>query len=325
MTSFRALLKLIGGGIIVLTFAFGQTFGVCLARWFPRASLRYANRVTSLGCRAFLRHWGIRVTLRNAHHIAPRRTYLYAVNHLSYLDILVHASLFPSTFITSREMHGTLFLGHICRFAQCFFVDRKNRRRLAQEIRAVGALLESGVPVTLFPEGAAGDGAGVQPFRSPLFKACAASGTPVLPLTLNYRTLDSVPVGPGTGTTSAGTGAWSSSPTSGGCSTTAASRWTSSCPRPSSRVTTGVWQRRLAKPSRVPVFPSSRERSSARGQFRGSMKGLDMIQICTLCCLAAARSGRDQETWRPGESQCEQPGSRWESNMSSREFVRKLQ
>ncbi len=197
MTSFRALLKLIGGGIIVLTFAFGQTFGVCLARWFPRASLRYANRVTSLGCRAFLRHWGIRVTLRNAHHIAPRRTYLYAVNHLSYLDILVHGALLPSTFITSREMHGTLFLGHVCRLALCFFVDRKNRRRLVQEIRAIAALLESGVPVTLFPEAAAGDGTAVRAFKSPLFKAGTAAGTPVLPLTLNYRTLDSVPVGPG--------------------------------------------------------------------------------------------------------------------------------
>ena len=190
-----ALFRLVGGGIIVLTFAFWQIFGICVRRWFPRAARRWANRVTSLGCRAYLRHWGITVTLRNARHMAPRRTYLYAVNHLSYLDVLVHGALFPSTFITSREMRGTPFLGHICRFAQCFFVDRKNRRRLAQEIRAVAALLESGVPVTLFPEGAAGDGAGVQPFKSPLFKACALAGVPVLPLTLNYRTLDSVPVG----------------------------------------------------------------------------------------------------------------------------------
>ena len=195
--SCRALLKLTGGGIIVLTFAFWQVFGVCLRRWFPLAARRWANRVTSLGCRAFLRHWGVAVTLRNARHIAPRRTYLYAVNHLSYLDILVHGALFPSTFVTSREMHGTVFLGHICRLALCFFVDRKNRRRLAQEVRGVAALLESGVPVTVFPEGAAGDGAGVQPFKSPLFKACAAAGVPVLPLTLNYRTLDSVAVGPG--------------------------------------------------------------------------------------------------------------------------------
>ena len=197
MTSFRTLLKLTGGGIIVLAFAFWQTFGICLRRWFPLAARRYANRVTSLGCRAFLRHWGIIVTARNARHVASGQTYLYAVNHLSYLDILVHGALFPSTFITSREMHGTLFLGHICRFAQCFFVDRKNRRRLVQEIRTVAALLESGVPVTLFPEGAAGAGAGVRPFKSPLFKACAAAGAPVLPLALNYRTLDGVPVGPG--------------------------------------------------------------------------------------------------------------------------------
>ena len=116
---------------------------------------------------------------------------------MSYLDILVHGALLPSTFITSREMHGTLFLGHVCRLALCFFVDRKNRRRLVQEIRAVAALLESGVPVTLFPEAAAGDGAAVRAFKSPLFKACTAAATPVLPLTLNYRTLDSEPVGPG--------------------------------------------------------------------------------------------------------------------------------
>lgn len=193
--SARALLKLIGGGVIVLAFAFWQAPAVCLARWFPRAAAGWANRVTSLCCRAFLRHWGIAVTLRNARRV-PRRTCLYAANHLSYLDVLVHASLFPSTFITSREMRQTPFLGHVCRLALCFFVDRENRRRLAQEIRAVAALLQDGVPVTLFPEGAAGDGAGVRPFRSPLFKACAVAGVPVLPLTLNYRTLDSAPLGP---------------------------------------------------------------------------------------------------------------------------------
>ena len=197
MRSFSALLKLTGGGIIVLAFAFWQTFGIGLRRWYPLAARRWANRVTSLGCRAFLRHWGVTVTLRNAGHVAPGQACLYAVNHLSYLDILVHGALFPSTFVTSREMHGTPFLGHICRFAQCFFVDRISRRQLAQEIRGVAALLESGVPVTLFAEGAASDGAEVQPFKSPLFKACALAGTPVLPLTLNYRALDSVPVGPG--------------------------------------------------------------------------------------------------------------------------------
>ena len=258
MRSFSALLKLTGGGIIVLAFAFWQTFGVCLRRWFPLAARRWANRVTSLGCRAFLRHWGVTVTLRNARHVAPGQACLYALNHLSYLDILVHGALFPSTFVTSREMHGTPFLGHICRFAQCFFVDRISRRRLAQEIRGVAALLESGVPVTLFAEGAASDGAGVQPFKSPLFKACALAGTPVLPLTLNYRALDSVPVGPGTGTTSAGTGALRSSPTCGACSTTAASRWRSSSPRPSPGPTTGSCPTRPARPSQARTSRSPR-------------------------------------------------------------------
>ena len=196
MTSCRTLFKLIGGGIIVLAFAFWQTFGVCLRRWFPLAARRYANRVTSFGCRAFLRHWGIIVTLRNAREFSPGQTYLYAANHVSYLDILVLGALFPSTFITSREMRGTPFLGHICRFAQCFFVDRLNRRRLAHEIRDLAALLQEGLPVTLFPEGVVGDGAEVRPFKSPLFKACAVAGAPVLPLTLNYRALDAVPVGP---------------------------------------------------------------------------------------------------------------------------------
>ena len=45
---------------------------------------------------------------------------LYGVNHLSYLAILVHGALFPSTFITSGEMHGTRSWSNICRFAQCF-------------------------------------------------------------------------------------------------------------------------------------------------------------------------------------------------------------
>ena len=194
--SVGALIKLTGGGIIVLAFAFWQTLGIGLRRWFPLAARRYANRVTSLGCRAFLRHWGITVTLRNSRHIEPRRTYLYALNHLSYLDILVHGALFPSTFVTSREMHGTPFLGHICRFAQCFFVDRLSGGGWPGRYGPSAASSRTAFPSRCSPRVRRATGPGPALQESAVQGGRGLGHAGAAP-DLNYRTLDSVPVGPG--------------------------------------------------------------------------------------------------------------------------------
>lgn len=115
-------------------------------------------------------------------------------NHLSYLDILVHASLRPSCFVTSVEIRDTPFLGHICKLAGCVFVERRNRENLSQEIAEVSTMLSHGGNVTIFPEATSTNGESVLRFKRPLFQAAIDAKAPIIPVTINYEQLDNKPV-----------------------------------------------------------------------------------------------------------------------------------
>lgn len=115
-------------------------------------------------------------------------------NHLSYLDIIVHASLRPSCFVTSVEIRDTPILGHICRLAACVFVERRSRSNLSKEIAEVTESLQNDINVTIFPEATSTNGESVLRFKRPLFQAAIDSKAPIIPMTINYERLDGVPV-----------------------------------------------------------------------------------------------------------------------------------
>jgi len=98
--------------------------------------------------------------------------------------------------VTSREIQRTPFLGTLVTAAGCLFVDRQDKRRLGQEVQELADALTDGMHVVVFPEATSTNGDAVLRFRRPLFHAAAAADVPVLPLTLNYTTVDGTSVGP---------------------------------------------------------------------------------------------------------------------------------
>jgi 1-acyl-sn-glycerol-3-phosphate acyltransferase len=146
------------------------------------------TRNTSFFARVVLRVLGIRVRYRkDGHRSVPRGSCLIVSNHVSYVDILVIASLRPSVFITSIELRNTFPLGMLAWFGGSIFVERRNPAGLKKEIRDIERVLRNGRSVVLFPEGTTSDGTTVRPFKNSLFTAAIATGTPVLPLCLRYR------------------------------------------------------------------------------------------------------------------------------------------
>lgn len=116
--------------------------------------------------------------------------FLIVCNHLSYLDVFAISSQIPTSFVTSHEMRKTPFLGHLCQFGGCLFVDRKNRRNLGAEITELTMALARGITVTIFPEATSTNGEEVRTFRKPLFQAAINAQKKILPLCLNYESLD---------------------------------------------------------------------------------------------------------------------------------------
>lgn len=149
----------------------------------------YLTKVIALTGKVGLKIIGIKVmpkfTKRN-----PVENFLIVSNHLSYLDVLIISSYFPSCFITSKEMKETFFLGQLCLLGGCLFVDRKNRSNIHNEVKELTSALYRGLNVAIFPEAATTNGTSVLAFRRPLFQAALDAGAKVLPICLNYKSID---------------------------------------------------------------------------------------------------------------------------------------
>lgn len=111
-------------------------------------------------------------------------------NHLSYLDILVLCSQFPTTFVTSVEIRETPFLGLITKLGGCLYVERRSRENLSTEIKELTLALNKNIPVTVFPEATSTNAEAVLRFKRPLFQASLDSKTPVSPICINYLKID---------------------------------------------------------------------------------------------------------------------------------------
>lgn len=136
-----------------------------------------------------LRIMGVHVHLRGNGRQSPQGQ-LIVGNHLGYLDVLVIASQWPSCFVTSQEIRETPLLGQVCTLAGCLFVERRNKSQIQNEIGELTQALKQDLNVVVFPEATSGNGEGVLRFRRPLYHAALNSQKDVIPICLNYRSID---------------------------------------------------------------------------------------------------------------------------------------
>lgn len=112
---------------------------------------------------------------------------LICSNHLTYLDILVHAAAAPCVFVSKREVNRWPAFGFFARCGGTVFVDRQNRISAEKVARQIGAVLEAGVPVVLFPEGTSTDGAAVLRFHPTLLEPAIHLGAEITAVAIGYR------------------------------------------------------------------------------------------------------------------------------------------
>lgn len=174
---------------MVIYFASGVTILIFSAGNFKRARPVLVHLV-SIACRFALIIFGAKVIVKG-NIPSKNKNFLIVSNHLSYLDILSISSLFPTCFVTSKEMKETPFLGQLCLLGGCLFVERRSRAGLSGEVSELAEALESGLNVVIFPEATSTNGEDVIRFKRPLFQSALNAKAIVLPICLNYKTLDS--------------------------------------------------------------------------------------------------------------------------------------
>ncbi len=186
----RPFIKLLGiVPLLILYILFAGALALLPTGERLRRAIQIKN--TSFASRIMLWLLGIRVQVRHPERLHEgRRGRLIVANHVSYVDVLVIASLIPSVFITSVELGSTLFLGMLARLGGSMFVERRKTSGLKGEIAMIARVLDDRFPVTLFPESTTSNGDRVQPFRNSLFEAAVAAGTDILPICLRYTKID---------------------------------------------------------------------------------------------------------------------------------------
>jgi 1-acyl-sn-glycerol-3-phosphate acyltransferase len=114
--------------------------------------------------------------------------FLVASNHVSYLDILVLGSIYPSLFVAKREIATWPLFGWVARGAGTIFVDRERPKDVVRAGREMARTLTIGTPLTIFPEGRSSAGATILPFLPSLLEPAAQAGVPCYAATINYET-----------------------------------------------------------------------------------------------------------------------------------------
>ena len=115
---------------------------------------------------------------------------LLVCNHLSYLDILVLASLTPCMFVAKKEVKGWPLFGWFARLAGTIFVQRERRCDVTRTNQQIRDAIDSGALAVLFPEGTTSDGRDVLPFKSSLLEPAASHEGPITAGFIQYSLSD---------------------------------------------------------------------------------------------------------------------------------------
>ena len=159
----------------------------------PNFTRKILNFYISFYSRLILIILRVKITIEG-NFVDKRKNYFIVSNHLSYLDIFIISSRFPTSFVTSIEMKKTPLLGQIATLGGCLFVERRSRNNIKKEISEIDAALKDGLNVVVFPEAKSTNGEKVWDFKRSLFQSAINAETSILPLTLNYDRVNDLEV-----------------------------------------------------------------------------------------------------------------------------------
>lgn len=153
--------------------------------------LSNSTRISSLFCKLLIKILGVTISVMEKSRRMSDNNYLIVSNHLSYLDIFILASLYPSVFIASIDgVKNAFILGTIARLGGGIFVDRLNRMKVKTEIDKISGVIKSGFNVIVFPEATPSNGDKVLDFKSSLFTPAIISRIKIQPLCIKYTKLN---------------------------------------------------------------------------------------------------------------------------------------
>jgi 1-acyl-sn-glycerol-3-phosphate acyltransferase len=134
-------------------------------------------------------------------HESHKGPVLYAVNHISWLDILVLGGrLENASFVAKSEVATWGFVGTLSQLHKTVYVNRARRSDSARQRDMLVDRVRQGDSLILFPEGTSTDGMRVSPFKSALFSVAERADEAcdhellIQPVTLAYTEVNGMPL-----------------------------------------------------------------------------------------------------------------------------------
>lgn len=162
-------------------------YAVLLAIFYPHLNQTKRRRT--------LKTWSLQllgildIGIRTEGEMSVRREggFLVVANHVSWLDVFVLNTIYPSRFIAKAEVRDWTLVDWLCKRVNTIFIERSLRQDAASVNREISLLLEQGICIGLFPEGTTTDGSRVGHFHSALIQPAIDAGAMLCPVALRYQ------------------------------------------------------------------------------------------------------------------------------------------
>lgn len=187
MRSIIFLLKIYKILLLLIVNIFFLLLGIGIKLLFyrnPAVGTRIMAFCSMLWAMALCRIFGIRLFIRG-HYKEIQHCFIVS-NHVSYLDILVLASVMPSVFISKQEVKGWPLLGWLAQLGDTIFVNRNSKRSSLETLHKIEEVISCKVSLAIFPEGTTSNGSEIKEFRSSFFDVPARLKIPVQPVSIKY-------------------------------------------------------------------------------------------------------------------------------------------
>jgi 1-acyl-sn-glycerol-3-phosphate acyltransferase len=148
------------------------------------SSGRAQHGVARRWARMLLRVAGVRVRVEGLEGIKPDASYVFAANHLSYMDTPLVVAHIPSQFrfLAKKSLFVVPFIGYHLKRAGHIPVPRGNARAsLKTMTEAARIVRERGVSVLVFPEGGRSPGP-MEEFKEGAAYIAIKAGVPIVPV-----------------------------------------------------------------------------------------------------------------------------------------------
>jgi len=159
---------------------------VCIPHTLITGDVSLLYRVAMWCAAAGVKLVGVRIEAVGREKIPPGQIFIFMANHSSNIDPSVFLPLIPgrTAVMVKKELFDYPILGKAMRLGSFIPVDRANRDAGIAAVREAKKVIDSGVSMSIFPEGKRSFDGKLLPFKRGPFYLAMECGVPIVPVTI---------------------------------------------------------------------------------------------------------------------------------------------